>query len=128
MSYDIKTNSGASIDASGSRNAGNFARPVPEFRGNISADWQVNGHRLTFFVRQIDDYEDDLSGNEIDALTTADIRYSYFFGPEEATSLTIGGINIFDEDPPEVQTFIGFDVQTHDPRGRMLYVSLSHNF
>ena len=51
-----------------------------------------------------------------------------FFGPEEATSLTIGGINIFDEDPPEVQTFIGFDVQTHDPRGRMLYVSLSHNF
>lgn len=128
MSYDIKTNSGASIDASGSRNAGNFARPVPEFRGNISADWQVNGHRLTFFVRQIDDYEDDLSGNEIDALTTADIRYSYLFGPEEATSLTIGGINIFDEDPPEVKTFIGFDVQTHDPRGRMLYVSLSHNF
>ena len=128
MSYDLKTNSGASIDGLGSRNAGNFARPVPEFRGNISADWQVNRHRLTFFMRQIDDYEDDLSGNKIDEQTTADLRYSYLFGPEQATSLTIGGINIFDEDPPKVETFIGFDVQTHDPRGRMLYVSLSHNF
>lgn len=126
FSYDIQVDRGATIDALGSRNANNFARPVPELRGNVSLDWQLDRHRATLFARHIDSYTDDATGNSIDAFTTLDARYSYLMGSEQKTELTIGAINLTDEEPPKVTTFIGFDVQTHDPRGRLIYLKLSH--
>jgi iron complex outermembrane receptor protein len=126
--YEIQTNTGNKIDGAGSRNASNFARPVPELRGYISLDWEKDQHRFTIFSRQIDDYEDDLTGSKIDAHSTLDFRYSFSIGNNQSTQISLGAINALNEDPPSVSTFIGFDVQTHDPRGRMIYVSLSHNF
>lgn len=38
--------------------------------------------------------------------------------------VTIGALNIFDEDPPEVggtSNEFGYDTKTHDPRGRLLF-------
>lgn len=126
LTYDIQPSGGATIDALGSRNANNFARPVPELRGNISLDWQLDRHRATVFARHIDSYTDDATGNGIDAFDTVDARYSYTLGAEQKTELTLGAVNLLDEEPPSVTTFIGFDVQTHDPRGRLLYLKVSH--
>jgi outer membrane receptor protein involved in Fe transport len=128
MSYDIGAEGGGALDALGSRNANNFARPVPEMRGNLSLDWQSDVHRATVFLRHVDSYQDDVTGNSIDSHNTVDARYSITLGNDDKTTVTLGAINALDEDPPKVATFIGFDVQTHDPRGRLLYLKLTHEF
>lgn len=129
-SYDLKTSSNsATIDGVGSRNNNNFARPVPELRGNVYLTWASNNHSANVFARYIDGYDDDASGNKIDSHTTVDAAYSYTFGGDSGeTQLTVGAINLFNQDPPAVATFIGFDVQTHDPRGRLMYINLKHSF
>lgn len=125
--------SSAIIEAAGSRNSSNFARPVPELRGNISVGWQNEKQSAYLVARYIDSYKDDASANaKISSHTTVDLSYSYSFGNvlggSAETKVTLGAINLFDRDPPAVSTFIGFDVQTHDPRGRLLYAKLSHSF
>ncbi len=52
-------------------------------------------------VRYITDYTDDQAMLTIDSQTTLDARYSYMFsgaGSSEYT-LTLGAVNIFNEDP-----------------------------
>jgi len=42
--------------------------------------------------------------------------------------LTVGAINIFDRDPPLAQLNLGYDPIVHDPRGRVIYVSIGQKF
>ncbi len=128
--YDLEVSPATpEVDGAGSLNATNFARPVPEWRSNLSLGWNYNAASAHIFARYIDSYTDDAAGNaDIRSHTTVDLTYSYSFeGWGSETSLTLGAVNIFDRDPPGVTTFIGFDVQTHDPRGRLLYVKLQHS-
>lgn len=129
-SYDLQVSSNsAKIDGAGSRNNNNFARPVPELRGNVYLTWLSGNHSANVFARYVDEYEDDATGNNIDSHSTVDASYTYTFeGDSGETQITLGAINLFDEEPPEVVTYLGFDVQTHDPRGRLLYLNLKHNF
>ena len=39
--------------------------------------------------------------------------------------ITIGGMNLTDEEPPKVFTNSGYDSRVHDPRGRQLHVRLA---
>ena len=133
LNYDLRTGAGsAEIEGAGSLNGTNFARPVPEWRGNISGNWEYNNHTGYVVVRYIDSYTNDSAGGEeIRSHTTVDVRYTYTFSylsGDSETRLSIGSVNLFDRDPPPVAMFIGFDVRTHDPRGRTIYVNLSHSF
>jgi hypothetical protein len=54
------------------------------------------------------------------------VQYNYRFAPwgdnDEGMVLSIGGINVTDEDPPYVSTNGGFDSKVHDPRGALYYI------
>jgi iron complex outermembrane recepter protein len=132
-SYDLKQSEGAAtINGVGSRNANNVARALPRIRGNLSLSWSHSIHEADLIVRYIHDYNDDATGDEpIDAHTTLDIRYSLSLNDllsNSETVLSIGGINITDEEPPEINTLLGYDTKVHDPRGRMWYVNIKQAF
>ncbi|HEX5057176.1 MAG TPA: hypothetical protein VFX02_11855, partial [Gammaproteobacteria bacterium] len=65
----------------------------------------------------------------IDSTTTFDLQYSYRFESfeqaGEGLTLTLGGINVTDEDPPHVSTNGGYNSKVHDPRGALFYLKLN---
>lgn len=146
--YEIQiTDTSPKFDAAGSRNFTNFARSIPEWRATATLGWLRGNHAANVIVRYIDSYEDDQNclvadavdpsicrrGENIASHTTVDARYSYVFpnllGAEDRpTVLTVGAINLFDNDPPFVDTGLGFDTKVHDPRGRLVYMRVKQSF
>ncbi len=113
---------------------------------NLGLAWQHDIHAANLFVRYISSYDDDqncsdgtanLTGcadgfYEIDSHVTVDAQYNIDLGALFETSqsyvLSLGGINLFDEDPPQLFTNSGFDSKVHDPRGRQIYARLAIEF
>lgn len=133
MSYDLVDPQAGPIDGLGKRNFENFASSVPEMRANLHFLWSYRQHAVNAFVRHIDSYindqldlQDQPKNQPIDAHTTVDLQYSYLFNPignaVEGITLSIGGINVTDENPPYVSTNGGYDSKVHDPRGALYYV------
>jgi len=143
-------------DVADSRNSNNFAAPVPDFRFNADLGFQRGGHGIRVFLRYIDGFRDDQNcGNsrardtlvapdpvfltcpdghgfaKIASQTTVDMQYTYHFGksgPLAGSTVSLGGINLFDSNPPFVATDGAFESRTHDPRGRMVYLRLVSQF
>ncbi len=133
--YDLDDPQAGEISGAGSRNFNNFGTSVPELRFNTGFNWSKDAHRLDVFGRFIDSYEDDQNDNiNIDSHFTVDARYALNIGDYFSNSLvkdtvlTLGVINAFDQDPPQVFTNGGFDSKVHDPRGRLIYVGLDVTF
>ena len=65
------------------------------------------------------------TGYPIEAQDTFDVQYTYeipsMFGLDSGGIVTVGAINVTDEDPPVVAKDMGFDQQSHDARGRLWY-------
>ena len=123
---------GPVINGAGSRNATNFARSVPTWRANFTLAWALGNHSANAIVRVINSYTDDQNNVPIDAHVTLDLQYSYqlpaFFDADEGTRLTVGAINVLNNEVPRVQTNGGFDPKVHDPRGRLVYVKVKQPF
>lgn len=136
LSYDIDDPQAGRIDGAGRRNFANFATSMPELRANAFFNWRRDAHLVDLFVRYIDSYIDDRvslgQGSEafrkIGSQVTADVRYGYQFRGGEGPRLSVGVINLFDEDPPHVATNGGYDSKVHDPRGRVVYARASFDF
>jgi len=134
INYDLDDPQAGFVDGVGNRNFTNFGTSVPKHRFNTGVNLIADGHRLDIFGRFIDAYDDDQNnGQRIDNHFTFDGRYSFNFGDYfdvlgEATSVNIGVINAFDQDPPQVFTNGGFDSKIHDPRGRLLYAGFDLDF
>jgi len=146
--YEIQvTDSSPKFDAAGFRNFTNFARSIPEWRSTATLSWLRGNHAANVIVRYIDSYEDDQNcvlfdaadasicreGADIASHTTLDVQYSYAFpdlfgGEDRPTVVTVGAINLFDNDPPFLDTGLGFDTKVHDPRGRLVYMRLKQTF
>ena len=98
----------------------------------MSFDWTRDNHSAVIIVRYIHDYDNDAAANEqIDAHTTVDLRYSLTLPDlinQGDVVVSAGAINITDEDPPEVDTLLGYDTKVHDPRGRMMYINVNYAF
>jgi len=128
-SYRLQeTNDGPTIDAVGSRNGLNIARSLPELRANLNTSWTRNQHNLTLITRYISNYKDD--GNNDASISESynfDCIYGYKYISRTAmeAEFSIGVINIFDQDPPQVETILGYDSKIHDPRGRLLTAEIS---
>lgn len=133
-SYDLEDPQAGDVDGAGNRNFTNFGTSVPKLRYNAGFNFMTGAHRLDVFGRFIDDYLDDQNGGrEIDSHFTVDGRYTLNFGEimgasSNGTTLSVGVINAFNEDPPQVFTNGGFDSKVHDPRGRMLYAGIDVEF
>jgi hypothetical protein len=127
LSYDLEDPQAGSIDGLDSRNFTNFATSVPDLRANMNFHWSTARQAFNTYVRYIDAYKDDQNNNaEIDSHTTLDLQYRYRLAPigdaREGISISVGGINVTDEEPPHVATNGGYDSKVHDPRGRIYYL------
>lgn len=129
-SYDAIDPQAGRIDAAGKRNFRNFATSVPELRANASLDWQRGRHSANLYIRHIDSYVDDedISLARIDSHLTVDAQYNFRFQGERGPTISVGAINLLDEDPPRVATNGGYDSKVHDPRGRLFYAKASFSF
>lgn len=130
LKYEVPVN-GETIDAVGSFNFGNFVRSMPEDKGSFSAHWQNDHHSVYARVNYTSSYENNRQGDEIDSYAPVEVQYRYLFDLQDAeVAFSVGVINAFDEEAPEVRDGANFsyDPKHHDPRGRVFYVKGSYSF
>ncbi|HET6337423.1 MAG TPA: TonB-dependent receptor, partial [Polyangiales bacterium] len=126
---------GERCDVAGYRNFANFARPLPRLRMTFPVSWTLGPHTATVVVHFISGYRDDADADpsprtdyrSIAAFTTFDLHYEARLdeGAGYKTTFRLGLLNALDSDPPTVNAGFGYDVFTHDPRGRMFYARLT---
>jgi len=130
---------GDECDIAGKRNQNNFGRPLPRLRMRPSIAWLLDGHIVNVALNYIGAYDDDANFdtatgelNTIDSWGTVDMSYGYRLGDSAVGSQTqvrVGVNNMLDASPPTVENEnFGYDIFTHDPRGRVLYANLTHKF
>ena len=138
------------LDGVGNYNSRNaVARPLPEFKINGTLNWSMDNHRAFVIVKHVDELtsdvpagtrgffaataalggnghlSDDIRDGEIDSMTTIDAQYSYSFGETAFLSdaaLTLGIMNLTDEEAPLIANVTAYDGTLHDGRGRMFFV------
>lgn len=130
--FEIKaTDDAPSQDIVGSRNFRNPFRSLPQWRANASARWSLGPHSVVATVRYIDSYLNDQNNLRIDSFITEDLQYALsldeLFGGER-TTIRLGVNNLSDEEPPTIGMGVrpGYDETVHDVRGRIFYVSVTH--
>ena len=158
LNFDVDTDGDGvqEFDGAGSRNASNGFNTLPEVRGNASTTWYDGNHTARLSYNHIGGYKNDQSNDaEINSWNVWDIMYSYTFSGligDGDTTLSIGGNNILDEDPPATYRansagvrqgrFLangrynrgwvdrpGYDDRAgHDIRGRIVYFRFKHAF
>jgi iron complex outermembrane recepter protein len=119
-------------NVAGLRNGSNFARSIPRMRMTVPLSWTSGAHQATIIGRYITAYLDDQNQLPdgtfvpIDGQFTFDLQYALRIaeGADAATTLKVGINNLLDTDPPPVTTNLGYDTETHDPRGRLIYARL----
>lgn len=131
-SFDLKaTAGGPTIDGAGQRNETNpLANPIPELRSNFNLSWTTESHQANAIIRYIDEYKES-NGATIDSWTVVDLQYrhNFDFAGNDA-SATIGVLNVFNEEPPEVAGNLnefGYDTKTHDARGSVFYARFTYS-
>ncbi|MCY3605324.1 MAG: TonB-dependent receptor [Gammaproteobacteria bacterium] len=132
FSYDV-TNAGVEIDALGKLNRANLGAPNQEFRGAAGLSWAGGPWEVNGLVRQVGGYEDD-GGGSIGSFTTLDANVRWSFdgfpvfgaglGGDYETTITLGAVNLLDEDPPYVAVAGSYDPRSADPRGRRVFVGV----
>lgn len=118
-------------DIKGSRNFSNGFGSTPDLKSNFGVTYSVDDHTFNVSARYIGSYNDDQTDDEIDSQLTVDIRYDFaldgLWGSED-THISIGSVNLFDQLAPRLVSRPYIDTETHDPRGRQVYLSLKHSF
>ncbi len=72
-----------------------------------------------------------MNDGEIEEMYTVDVNYSYNFGELgflSDSNITVGIMNVADEEAPVVSYITGFDPRLHDGRGRMFMVRVGGSF
>ena len=132
--YEVQTVAdGAVIDGLGSRNFTNLADPTPEIRVNVGLNWNKDNHNFDFFARRIGSLDDDQNpGSEVESQTRFDLRYAYNLGGFvdffDNAAISVGVINLTDEEPPFVATGGGFESRISNPVGRLVNIGFDVGF
>lgn len=130
--FDIKmTDDAPTQDIVGSRNFRNPFRSLPQWRANASLRWGSGPHSVVATVHYIDSYLNDQNNLEIDSYVTEDLQYALSLDDllgGEHTTIRLGVNNLTDEAPPTLGLGVrpGYDETVHDVRGRIFYLSLTH--
>ena len=133
LAYDLVDPQAGEIDGVGSRNYNNIGTSTPELKANLGLNWTHENYSANIFARYTDSYTDDQNDfREIESHITWDAQLNVdlggLFETDAAYILTFGGVNLTDQDPPQVYTNGGFDSKVHDPRGRQVYARLAIEF
>ena len=136
LSYEIPVG-GSNIDIVGLFNHDNFARSLPDTKANASLRWINGAHHASLTARHIAGYKTTRANppagysQNIDSQLTWDAQYNYQLSATSLdTQITLGILNLTDEEPPLVWDSVNFsyDTRQHDARGRMAYVRLKFAF
>jgi len=136
LSYEIPMG-GQTTDVVGLFNHDNFARSLPDTKANTSLSWESGQHQASLTARYIAGYKTTRAAppagysQDIDSHLTWDAQYNYEMEMNSmATQVTLGVLNLTDEEPPLVWDAANFsyDSRQHDARGRMAYVRLKFAF
>lgn len=137
LTFDIDENGdGNSFNGAGNRNSFIGFGSVPDLRANFGVTWRRGAHTASVFTRYISGYRDDTPTDEntkIASQTVLDLQYGISLERDSGgtTDLSIGVNNVLDEDPPAVDSGSernAYDLEVHDPRGRVFYVRARHRF
>jgi outer membrane receptor protein involved in Fe transport len=146
LAYDLVDPQSGPIDGVGLRNFSNIGVSTPELRANLGLNWKHEAYSANIFARYVDSYSDDQNCADgttfsaactqgykaIDSHLTWDAQLNVdlgsLFETDGAYVLSVGGVNLTDEEPPQVFTNAGFDSKVHDPRGRQIYARLAVEF
>ncbi|MCH8686693.1 TonB-dependent receptor domain-containing protein [Pedomonas mirosovicensis] len=116
-----------------SSNLNTYGNPI-DLKSRITATWyNEGGLSATMIINYYDNYRNPLSNRSpnIGSWTTFDLSVS--FDPPvlsddsliKNTTVTLSCINLFDNDPPFVDAFRGFDAANSNPIGRFISLTLS---
>lgn len=146
LAYDLVDPQAGAIDGAGLRNFNNIGVSTPELRMNLGLNWKHDFYSANIFGRYIDSYSDDqncadgttftdactLGYKDVDSHLTWDAQLNIdlggIFETDGSYVMSLGGINLTDENPPQVFTNSGFDSKVHDPRGRQVYARIAIEF
>jgi outer membrane receptor protein involved in Fe transport len=109
-----------------------LSRSMPDFKGALAASWIKGAHTLNANVRYVGEYEDNAPTSlrlqrKLGPYHTVDLRYSYEYDWNDTTLLmSVGVIDLFDADLPNVKDFQGTDLTQFDARGRRVHAGLTY--
>lgn len=129
-------------DAVGFLNQGQSVVPIPEWKGQLYADYSTGPHNLRVTLNYVSSYVDqraapfvplaalggatNLRGQKIDETYQVDVAYRVFLPWD--TTLNVRVSNLFDRDPSFARLAPGYDPFTGNPMGRTVKVSASKKF
>jgi iron complex outermembrane receptor protein len=134
------------FDAVGKLNYQTTVVPIPQWKGDVYAEWSMGPHNLRATVHYIDSYADQrtapfatnaykdttgagvtvAAGKQIDAQILTDLAYRVFLPWD--TTLTVAITNLFDKDPSYARLDLGYDPFTGDPLGRTYKLGIRKKF
>lgn len=134
------------FDAVGQLNYQTIAVPIPQWKGDVFAEWTMGPHNLRATVHYIDSYTDQRvapfltgaykdstgapvtvsAGKTIDTQVLTDLAYRVFLPWD--TTLTAAITNVFDQEPSYARLDLGYDPFTGDPLGRTYKVGVRKKF
>ncbi|WP_426031894.1 TonB-dependent receptor [Caulobacter sp. DWP3-1-3b2] len=134
------------FDAVGKLNYQTIAVPIPQWKGDVYAQWSMGPHNLRATVHYIDSYTDRRTapfatgaykdttgapvtvsaGKTIDKQILTDLAYRVFLPWD--TTLTAAITNVFDKDPSYARLDLGYDPFTGDPLGRTYKMGIRKKF
>jgi iron complex outermembrane receptor protein len=126
----------------------NTTFPSNKMAGRASVGWTNHGFAADLFVNYVGSYlnwngsapftvvrnasfSPVGGGQAVDSYTTLDVHFAYSFANEgwlSGTQLYLDGSNVLDEDPPFVNTALGYDPFNASPIGRLVTVGFSKKF
>lgn len=108
-----------------------LTQSMPDLKGNLGLTWLRDRHAARLNMRFVGEYEDNASANnrigdgDIDAYYAFDFNYTYSMPLNDSELVfSLGAIDLFDEDLPELKNANGTDLLVFDPRGRRVYGSV----
>lgn len=101
-----------------------------DFRGRVSLGWTRGPYEALAVVNFVDSYRDPTANRLVAAWTTLDLSLSWkspaASGPFKGLTLTAAAQNVFDQDPPFYDSYLGFgfDPANANPFGRVVSVRI----
>ena len=112
-----------------------LGRPV-DFRARGNVNWSRGNWTVSGFINYTDGYSNEIrsTASEVDSWTTVDLTVAYSFGEGAGfltgTRFALTTQNLFDEDPPFVDTIggIGYDATAANPVGQYFAFQLTKDW
>ncbi len=134
LEYIYDFGGGNTGDAVGLQNLGIDVIPtLPEYRVIGSVNWNQDRHNALLRGRWNSAIDANWTAVDIEGVTYVDLTYSYRFDGLLGGSTTmaeVGARNLFDAYPDPLSGAFGANIELaiHDPRGRMVFARLRHEF